>query len=334
MCKKLIIRRYRPGEEDDLRTLYAETTRIVNGRDYTSEQVEHWVLLHADAAKWRERIRNRNPFVAEESGNILGFAELTPDGQIDYFYCHHRRLRQGVGRSLYQAIESEAQRLELSCLRAAVSVTAKPFFLAMGFQVVKEQRNVVCGAVAPNSIMEKRLADDSPTEGDVRKSSRSTQSLAADVPEGQTMNIRPYETDDWAAVCDIWNRGKPDEFRGTCDLRAIVPLEQDASMQKLFHESTVFVGEVTTSIVGFAGFRGDVITWLFIDPQSYRSGYGTALLTFVLERIGARARLNVGAGNTAAIRLYEKHGFAITKRFEGNYNGFPTKAIRMERTTP
>jgi ribosomal protein S18 acetylase RimI-like enzyme len=48
--------------------------------------------------------------------------------------------------------------------------------------------------------------------------------------------------------------------------------------------------------------------------------------------MGPTTRLNVGAGNAAAIGLYEKQGFEITKRFDGNHNGFPTKAIRMERT--
>jgi ribosomal protein S18 acetylase RimI-like enzyme len=147
------------------------------------------------------------------------------------------------------------------------------------------------------------------------------------------MNIRPYESDDWGAVCGIWNRGKPDEVRGTCDLRAVIPLERDEGMQKLFRESRVFVGETDGRIVGFAGFKGEMITWLFVDPRDYRRGYGTALLTFVLQRMGSPTRLNVGAGNTPAIRLYEKQGFKITKRFDGNYNGFPTKAMRMERTT-
>ena len=57
------------------------------------------------------------------------------------------------------------------------------------------------------------------------------------------MKIRPYNPYDWDSVCDIWNRGKPDEFHGTCDLRAIIPLERDEGMQKLFRDSTVFVGE-------------------------------------------------------------------------------------------
>ncbi len=153
----MTVRRYKPGEEERLWQLYHDTTHIINGKDYTVEQCERWAPAIADMPEWRERIRARNPFVAEEDGKILGFAELERDGHIDFFYCDHEHLCRGIGRRLYEAIENEARRLEISRLHAAVSVTAKMFFLRMGFEVVKEQCNVVCGTVAPNFIMEKKL---------------------------------------------------------------------------------------------------------------------------------------------------------------------------------
>jgi putative acetyltransferase len=153
----MIVRRYRRGEEQELWLLYHDTTHIVNSRDYTPEQCERWAPACPDMVAWSERIRLRNPFVAEDHGGIVGFAELERDGHIDYFYCHHEHQRQGVGTALYRAIEAQALRMGLSRLHAAVSVTAQPFFSRMGFIVVREQRNVVCGAVAPNAIMEKQL---------------------------------------------------------------------------------------------------------------------------------------------------------------------------------
>ena len=153
----MIIRRYSVGEEGRLWQLYRDTTHIVNGRDYTSEQCERWAPAIVDMLKWKERIRVQNPFVAEEDGRILGFAELEQDGHIDFFYCDHNHLRIGVGSELYRAIEEEAQRLKIPRLHAAVSLTAKPFFLRMGFEVVKEQHNVVCGTAAPNFLMQKIL---------------------------------------------------------------------------------------------------------------------------------------------------------------------------------
>ena len=146
------------------------------------------------------------------------------------------------------------------------------------------------------------------------------------------MNIRPYRRSDWQIVRDIWNRCKPDELRGTCDLRAIVPLEEDEGMKQFFRDSTVFVGEVDNQILGFAGFKGNMITWLYVDPPHYRKGYGRILLSFILEQMDAEVRLNVGQGNKAAIALYEKHGFSTVERFQGKNNGFPAKGMRMMRT--
>ena len=68
----------------------------------------------------------------EESGKILGFAELEDDGHIDYFYCDHEHQRRGVGSRLYEAIEKEARRRAIQRLHAAVSVTAKAFFFGWG----------------------------------------------------------------------------------------------------------------------------------------------------------------------------------------------------------
>src|SRR3954462_14044243 len=151
------IRRYKPGEEERLWQLYHDTTHIINGKDYTREQCERWAPAIADVPGWRERIRVKNPFVAEDDGKLLGFAELEDDGHIDYFYCDHEHQGRGIGRRLYEAIEKEARRLKISRLHAAVSLTAKAFFLRMGFELIKEQHNIVCGAVAPNFIMEKTL---------------------------------------------------------------------------------------------------------------------------------------------------------------------------------
>lgn len=154
----MIIRRYKPGEEKRLWQLYHDTTHIINGRDYTHEQCDRWAPAVVDMSKWEQRIRAKNPFVAEEDNKILGFGELEGDGHIDYFYCDHEHQRRGIGSKLYEAIESEARRMEIPRLHAAVSVTAKAFFLRMGFQVVREQRNIICGAIAQNFIMEKTLA--------------------------------------------------------------------------------------------------------------------------------------------------------------------------------
>ena len=153
------VRRYRAGEEETLRRLYADSTRLVNAPFYTGEQIERWVTRYDDPDGWVERIRDRNPFVAERDGVILGFAELEPDGHIDFFYCHHAYQRQGAGSALMRAITEEADRLGLTRLHASVSAAAVKFFLAMGFQIDETRDNLVCGHPARQYLMSRSQGD-------------------------------------------------------------------------------------------------------------------------------------------------------------------------------
>ena len=38
--------------------------------------------------QWAERLAQKNPFISLTNGEIVGMAELEPDGFVDYFYVH------------------------------------------------------------------------------------------------------------------------------------------------------------------------------------------------------------------------------------------------------
>src|SRR5437773_10161709 len=57
------------------------------------------------------------------------------------------------------------------------------------------------------------------------------------------MELRRYRTDDWATVCEIYDRSKPDELRGIVDPSAILPLDADPNMKALFRDSRIIVME-------------------------------------------------------------------------------------------
>lgn len=151
------VRRYRPGEEDELWQLYYDTTHIIIGKVYTKEQVDRWAPHNKDMDEWKERLKKKNPFVVVENDTIIGFAELEPDGHIDYFYVHHNWQGMGVGSMLYNTIEEEAINKKTPHLYAEVSVPAKEFFLKQGFKILEEKNKIICGAPAPNFIMKKKL---------------------------------------------------------------------------------------------------------------------------------------------------------------------------------
>lgn len=147
------VRRYRPGEENEVWSVYFGSTHHVVSRDYTPEQISRWAPDSIDSDAWRRRLEKTKPFVAVIDNQIVGFAELEADGHIGYFYCHHEFQRQGIGSAIMKELVGEAKRLELETLFAEVSTTAIEFFIAKGFRVEQERINLVCGAPAKQYLV-------------------------------------------------------------------------------------------------------------------------------------------------------------------------------------
>lgn len=157
MAEDIHIRRYQPGEEQEIWILYFDTTHQVVAQDYTTEQVDRWAPANADLKAWTQKLARTKPLVAIIEDQIVGFAELRDDEHIDTFYCHHQWQRQGVGTALLKVVEAEARREGMQSLYAEVSTTAVAFFLAKGFEVTEERNNRVCGTPAKQYMMRKKL---------------------------------------------------------------------------------------------------------------------------------------------------------------------------------
>lgn len=151
------IRRFKPGEEPALLEIYHSAIHLIASRDYTQEQVNAWAPASLDEELWVRRIRGINPFVAELEGALVGYADIQDSGYIDHFFVSGRHSRQGIGRSLMEALESEAKHLGVTELTSDVSRTAQPFFARFGFQIVEQRMPVVRGIEVPNARMCKFL---------------------------------------------------------------------------------------------------------------------------------------------------------------------------------
>ena len=133
------VRKLQEGEEQELWELFYNTIHTVNIRDYDGNQIAAWAPDDLDINIAIKKFREIDPFVVIKEGSIIGYADIQPDGYIDHFYCHHEFQGQRVGSTLFAALEKEAKETGIFEMYSNVSITARPFFEAMGFSVEKEQ---------------------------------------------------------------------------------------------------------------------------------------------------------------------------------------------------
>jgi putative acetyltransferase len=160
MAGEARIRGYEAGDACAIARLFYETVRSVNRADYSEEQVEAWAPVVPDKQAWHARMSkpDRRTLVAEEDGEVVGFAELEDDGHLDMLYVRRDAVGRGLGRRLYEAIEGEARGSGVGRIFTEASITARPFFEQHGFRVVREQRVTRREVEMINFAMEKPLA--------------------------------------------------------------------------------------------------------------------------------------------------------------------------------
>jgi ribosomal-protein-alanine N-acetyltransferase len=95
-------------------------------------------------------------------------------------------------------------------------------------------------------------------------------------------------------------------------------------------------------VVGYAGLcvyaDASYIQTIGVTGRHQRAGVGTALLAALIQDADARGVahvvLEVRAGNDAAVRLYERHGFVQLGVRRGYYQPSGADALVMRRSAP
>jgi putative acetyltransferase len=157
MSESILIRRYEPGEEPALFDVYFTAIHLVAIHDYTDEQIHAWAPRDMDAALWKNKMREINPFVAELRGEPVGYADVQSNGYIDHFFVSGKYPRRGIGSLLMERIFAHAISGGVRSLTSYVSRTAQPFFAKFEFIVVEQRSPEVRGVVIPNALMSRRL---------------------------------------------------------------------------------------------------------------------------------------------------------------------------------
>jgi putative acetyltransferase len=159
---EVTIRTYERRDAAGVADVFYRSVREVALSDYTAEQVRAWV-----PGRWDDEREHRRSgdgrlvlVAADESGHVVAFVDLEPDGHIDRLFCAPEAAGRGVASRLYDAIETAARAQGIERLFTEASELARRLFERKGFTVLERQDKILRGVPIHNYRMAKALGGD------------------------------------------------------------------------------------------------------------------------------------------------------------------------------
>lgn len=148
------------------------------------------------------------------------------------------------------------------------------------------------------------------------------------------LTIRPYQPEDWQALCTIHDPARRQELALAGLAPAFLPLEVAAPAEGLLEYPHLDVALVEGETVGFCAYTQEELAWLYVSPAWQRRGIGLALGRHALQQEPGIKCVEVLTGNEPARRLYESLGFAVRATLSGQMpgnEGYSVQVHAMER---
>jgi putative acetyltransferase len=140
----------RPARPEDARSFMEVRNAAVRGiavKDYPPEVIEAWAKSPVTEATIDHFLANSDKetrLVAELNSEISGIGSLVIDNnELRACYVRPNAARQGVGSAILREIERIAMENGVTFLQMDSSVTAEPFYKAMGYEVLEYGEHVL-----------------------------------------------------------------------------------------------------------------------------------------------------------------------------------------------
>ena len=130
------IRRALDSDAEAISRLIVQTLRLSNAQDYSPEVIDR-VAGNFDAAGVRKLMASREVFVALDGACLVATASLAEEVVRSVFVLPEMQGR-GLGKALMKHVEGVARAAGAQQLRVPASLTAVPFYTALGYAVIRE----------------------------------------------------------------------------------------------------------------------------------------------------------------------------------------------------
>lgn len=131
------LRNYKSEDCQQLAELFYHTVHSVNAKDYTESQLSVWATGKVDMDAWDASFSCHHTIVAVDQEQIVGFGDIDETGYLDRLYVHKDYQRQGIATAICDELEGS---IETTTFTTHASITARTFFEARGYRMVKEQQ--------------------------------------------------------------------------------------------------------------------------------------------------------------------------------------------------
>jgi putative acetyltransferase len=158
MMSAVALRPYLPADAKRCAEIFRLSIEELAADDYDEAQREAWASRANDEQAFGARLAEALTLLAVIDRAIAGFASLKGEDLIDMLFVDPEFARQGVGRTLVDALTRLAEARSGKRLTVEASDAAKPLFEKLGFTAQKRNLVRVGDQWLANTTMVKTLA--------------------------------------------------------------------------------------------------------------------------------------------------------------------------------
>ena len=131
------------NDMDDMQTLFVDTITNTCQNDYTEKEIKTWTASIENKSRWTNKLNAQYFLIAELDHKMVGYGSLENGNYIDFLYVHKDFQGKGIAKGILNELITKSKKMGYSQVSSDVSITAKPFFQNKGFNIVRENKNVV-----------------------------------------------------------------------------------------------------------------------------------------------------------------------------------------------